>query len=555
MLKIKPRPYQGKAVNSVHEQLAEYSSTLLVMATGLGKTICFSLVAAEFLKRGKIMVLAHRGELITQAYGRLKDITGYEPDIEMADYHIENAGMWQSPVVVSTIQTQNSGMGGGGRMTKFDPDEFSLLIIDEAHHSTAKSYKRIVDYYQQNPELKVLGVTATPDRTDKEALGQVFKTVAFEYDILSGINDGWLVPIKQRCVYIDDLDFSGIRTTAGDLNGADLSRVMEAEQAIHEIAVPTIELTGDRKTLVFAASIAQAERLTEVLNRYKNDSARFVFSGTDTDERRRMFRDYAGNKFQYLVNVGITTEGFDDPGVEVVCMARPTKSRSLYTQMAGRGTRVLPYTVDDLDEPEQRRRAIANSLKSFVEVIDFVGNAGRHKLMSSADILAGKYSEDVIERVKEKAKKTGTTEDVLDELEKAQEDLIREKEAQELRLKEEAERAKIKAQAKFRVENVDPFDVFDLKPKRTPGHMMGKPPTDKQINFLERNGVAVDSRMDLCQASQIIDKIIENREQKKASYKMIKILKKYGYMNADEMGFTEAGQLIQQIRENGWRRV
>lgn len=219
--KIKPRPYQIEALDGIRDKLKTNTSTLLVMATGQGKTITFCELARDYKASGKVMILAHREELISQAYDKVLEVAECEPDIEMGEWHIQAFGEFQSAIVLSTIQTQIAGMAGNGRMTKFDPQDFSLLIIDEAHHSAAKSYRRVIAHYRRNPDLKVLGVTATPDRADERALGQIFETVAYEYGILEGIEDGWLVHIEQQSVYVEGLDYSQIRTTAGDLNGAD----------------------------------------------------------------------------------------------------------------------------------------------------------------------------------------------------------------------------------------------------------------------------------------------------------------------------------------------
>jgi superfamily II DNA or RNA helicase len=201
------RPYQEEALEGISTRFDEGNSTLLVMATGLGKTVVFSRVVSEFMNLGRVMVLAHREELIAQAWRHLKRITGHEAETEMGEYRASTYGAFRSKIIVGTIQTQIAGRGGKGRMSKFNPDEFSLLIIDEAHHSAAKSYRRVIDYYRQNPSLKVLGVTATPDRADEKALGAIFDSVAYEYDIRDGIDDGWLVPIQQQSVYVNGLDY------------------------------------------------------------------------------------------------------------------------------------------------------------------------------------------------------------------------------------------------------------------------------------------------------------------------------------------------------------
>jgi len=319
------RPYQLEAYECTLEKFETVDSALCVLATGLGKTVYAAHLINHFRETGRIMMLAHRAELIYQADNHIQEICEVESDIEMGPEWATSFAEFKSDVVISTVQTQVAGRDGG-RMTRFDPNEFSLLIIDEAHHAPAETYKRIIKYYRQNPALKVLGLTATPDRKDKKAMGQIFEEVAYAYDIRDGIDDGWLVPIEQQSVVVEGLDFSAIRTTAGDLNGKDLAEVLEFEEILHGIADPTVQLTGDRKTLVFAASVAHAERLTEIINRHKPESARFVCGTTPKETRKIMFKDFAEKKFQYLVNVGVATEGFDDPGIECVVMARPTKS-------------------------------------------------------------------------------------------------------------------------------------------------------------------------------------------------------------------------------------
>jgi superfamily II DNA or RNA helicase len=279
---MKLRPYQLQASQAIMASWQQYDTALAVMPTGTGKTVLFSDVIRRVFPR-KALVLAHRAELIHQAKDKIQRVTGYRVEVEMAALRADlHAGLFASPqVIVSSIQTQAAGGDGGGRMAKFDPMMFGVLIIDESHHATAKSYRRVIDYYRQNPRLKVLGVTATPDRADEEALGQVFEHVAFDYEILDAIRDGWLVPIDQQTVEIEGLDFSNIRTTAGDLNGADLAAVMEAEKPLHGIADATMHIAGDRRTLVFAASVHQAEMLSDIFNRHKPGCSGWVCGKTD----------------------------------------------------------------------------------------------------------------------------------------------------------------------------------------------------------------------------------------------------------------------------------
>lgn len=545
------RPYQLEALDGTHEQFEQNDSSLLVMATGLGKTVVFAELAREFMPSGRVMVLAHREELVSQAYLTLRDITGCEADIEMGEYRANAYGAFRSRLVISTIQTQIAGPGKG-RMEKFNPDEFSLLIIDEAHHSAAKSYRRAIDYYRQNLRLKVLGVTATPDRADERALGQIFETVAYDYGIRDGIEDGWLVPICQQSVFVEGLDYSAIRTTAGDLNGADLAKVLEFEENLHGIASPALEVCGDRKTLVFAASLAQAERLTEILNRHKPGSAKWVHGRTPKEARRDLFAEYKAGAFQFLVNVGVATEGFDEPGIEVVVMARPTKSRCLYAQMVGRGTRPLPDLIEDIDGPQARRAAIESSAKSSLEVIDFVGNAGRHKLIGSADILGGRYDDAIIERAKRNAEKksanAGMPVDVIDELQRAEWQIEREKRE----AAEAARRQHLKLRAAYSTAQVNPFNVYNLQPWRERAWHKGRPPTDKQLAFLQRCGVD-PSGLSFTHAQQLIKRIISDRQRGGCTFRQAKVLTRYGY-DPSELSVDEASALITGIAENGWKR-
>ena len=425
------------------------------------------------------------------------------------------------------------------------------VLVHNCHHAPANTYKRVIEYYQQNPDLKVLGVTATPDRTDEKAMGQIFDEVAYAYDIRDGIDDGWLVPIEQQSVFVSGLDYSDVKTTAGELNGKDLARVLEFEENIHSIASPAIELTGDKKTLIFAASVAQAERLTEIINRHKPGQAQFVYGKTPKEIRRQMFADFAVKKFQYLVNVGVATEGFDDPGIEYVVLARPTKSRSLFVQMVGRGTRPLPGIVDAHDDPVLRRDAIFKSGKPTVTVLDFVGNAGKHKLVTTADILGGKYDDDVVELANKNAAKesaaTGKPADVATELEKAEREIKKRMADKE----EAAYRDKIVARAHFSTAKVNPFNVLDIDPVRELPWHKGKPPTQKQIEYLRHKGVDTDG-MSFTHAKQTIETLYKRQQHGKATYKQTKLLQRNG-INTQDVTFKQAGEMITELANNKWK--
>ena len=543
------RPYQHDAVAAVWKAWQEDDSTMIVLPTGTGKTIVMAELIRHCFPR-RVMFLAHREELISQAKNKIELVSGFRVDIEMANLRTMENGLFdEAQVVVSSIQTQNAGGDGGGRMGKFLPDDFGYLFIDENHHSTAKSYRRVIDYYRQNPRLKVLGVTATPDRTDEEALGQVFESVAYDYEILDAIHQGWLVPIEQQMIHVEGLDFSRVRTTAGDLNGADLAAVMEYEQNLHAIADPTITISGNRRTLVFAASVAHAERLSEILNRHKAGSAAWVCGKTDKDKRRQMLLDFAANRLQFIVNVGCLTEGFDDPGVEIIVMARPTKSRSLYAQMAGRATRPLPGIVDGLNTDDERKAAIAASAKPCALIMDFVGNAGRHKLMTSADILGGNSSDEAIARALERVQREGGAMRMDKLLDEEEEKLKAEKE--ERRLAEAANRARLTARVKWSSQNVNPFDVFDLTPRKERGWDQGKTLSDKQSAILLKQGID-PAGMPYSQAKQLLNEIFRRWDGSLCSFKQAKVLKNHGF--DPNLSRDDARKTIDTLAANHWRR-
>ena len=501
------------------------------------------------------MVLAHRQELIWQAKEKIQRVTGLSVDVEMGEFKADNnAGLFhrKSAVVVSTIQTHIAGGDGSGRIGKFDPMEFGLLIIDEAHHATSPSYRRILEYYLTNPKLLVLGVTATPDRQDEEALGQIFSTVGYDYELLDAIRDGWLVPIDQQMVNVDSLDFSKVRTTAGDLNGADLAAVMESEKNLHGIASSTIDIIGSKRGIGFAASVNHARVLSEIFNRHRAGMSAFVYAGTDKEERNKIVRDFTQGKIQWLWNCGVFTEGFDVAGVEVISMGRPTKSRALYAQMIGRATRPhesISHTLNECPNiPALRRGKIARSEKKSCLIIDFVGNSGKHKLMSSADVLGGNLSERVLQQATMMMRKAGKpvrTDDVLAE----------EEERERKRLEAEARKAKLTATATYKMQAIDPFAVLDVRPVASRGWDDGKTLTEKQRGILKKAGYDPD-KMEYVRARQLVGIIVDRWVNHKCSIKQAATLEKFGYdkKEASGMTFENASKAIDAIAKNGWKR-
>lgn len=544
------RPYQREAVDAVVNQFrGDATSTLLVLPTGTGKTIVFAHLIG-MAQRGRVMVVAHREELIDQAARKVEAVTGHTPSIEMAERKADESMFRQSKVVVASVQTLIAGFEGKGRMSRFKPEQFSLIIFDEAHHIESKSWQQVVEYFKDNTKCKILGVTATPKRHDKLALGNTFDTVAYTYPLTSAINDGWLVPIEQQTVEVTSLDYSTCRTTAGDLNGRDLASVMEEETNLHGVTGPTLEITGDRRTLVFAASVKAAERMCEIFNREKPRSARWICGKTPKQERRQIVEEYAAGEFQYLVNVGCLTEGFDDPGVEVIALAKPTKSTSLWTQMIGRGTRPLPGTVDgpQCETKEDRESAIKSSAKPRLLVLCFAGNAGRHQLIEAFDLLGGRYPQGVRERASRIAKTADHPVDIDETLALAEEEL--KEEADKKRRLAEAKRSKLRAKVKYQKHKVNPFNLLGIRRapdgQRTDGDFG---PSEKMSAMLVRNGID-PTGLSHSEARTICGKIVQRFREGKCTMKQANLLSRFGCDT--DVSKAEASRIIDDIANGGW---
>lgn len=540
------RPYQREAVEAAFREWEEVQSTLICLPTGAGKTIC----ACEIIKRfhpRRAIFLCHRSELVFQAVKSIEKYTGYECSIEMADFRATTTFWNKSPVVISTIQTQIAGNGGNGRMQKFSPDDFGILICDESHHAVSPTWKRVIEHYKKNKNLKILNLTATPDRADQKALGEIIDSVAFDYEVVDAINDGWLVPIHQQLVEIEGLDFSQVKTTAGDLNGAELAEIMEAEKNLQGIASASLQIIGARRSLVFAASVKHAEMLSEIFNRHRADMSSWVCGKTPKDERADILKKFDNGVTQIVVNVGVLTEGYDSPGVECIIQARPTKSRCLFSQMVGRATRPLPGIVDGLETAEERKQSILHSAKPNCLVVDFVGNSGRHKLITTADILGGKFSDEEIELAEKNAREKNAAVDMADELENAREEI------EESKRKEAARKARLVATATFRIHSINPFDILEMKPERERGWDSGKQLTAFQKAMLNRNGIDA-SGLSYHQQKQILVELFRRLNEKLATFKQVKLLKKHGY-DTKETTMKQASNLIDDLAKAGWNRA
>lgn len=512
------REYQSKCEDSIFEAWKKFQSTMVEMATGCGKTVIFSKVIQRAIRElfsKRALVLAHRNELIVQAVQKIQAITGLACQIEKAEQYASTSVFDRSPVVVSSIQTQISGKRGYRRYMRFKPDDFGVIIADECHHSTSDSWKEVIQYYLQNPQTKLLGVTATADRRDGAALGQMFQSCAFQYGILDAIKDGWLVDITQQFVRVNSLDFSHIKTTMGDLNEGDLAKVMESEQNIQGVCQPTLEAIYGlapktlssvpvpewnqylkslnkvpRRTIVFTVSVVQAEMCANIFLRAM-DGVEWVCGETNKQKRADILNRFLTGETSVVVNCGVLTEGYDNPKVELISVARPTKSRALYAQIIGRSTRTLPGIVDGIATADERKAAIAASPKPFCRILDFVGNSGRHKMISCVDVLGGHTTPEAAEEAKKKAQCEGKPVRIMVTMTNAQIELERKKAeaAERARLEKEARRRHLLARSNYSSQEVNAFGSNGHKvPFTSRTSRDGRDFSEKQLKVLRIAG-------------------------------------------------------------------
>lgn len=512
------RPYQQEAVQAVASEFKSGKrSTLVVHPTGCGKTVVFSAIAAASPR--PVLVLAHRGQLVDQAAERIARDTGCTVAVEMAERSAAAAmnGLLPPHVVVASVQSMVT------RLDRYDPDTFGLVIIDEAHHCTPGSqYATVADHF---PDAKVLGVTATPDRLDGKGMGEFFESAAHVYDIFEAIRDGWLVPVTQRRVAVDSVDLRDCKVSrvTKDYDEDDLASRMIQPEALHEVCAPLAELAKGRQTVVFSVTVLHAQALEVVLSKYTGPGSVKAVSGqTDRSELYDLIERFRRREFQTLINCALLTEGFDAPEVSCVAMARPTRSRSLYAQCMGRGTRLAPHIG-----------------KTDLLALDFVPRGAKVGLIGPANVLDGSVDErtsDVIDRLT----RENPGKSVSDAIVEAREILA------------DLDRQQLLARASYRVLDVSEISPFDLlHVVAAKGRWGGVPATDGQIGALERIGVKDASQMDKGQAHALLDAVSMRKDKGLCTYKQALFLARNG-LNPD-VSFEDASFAIDTIAKARWR--
>ena len=445
------RPYQAEAKQAILTAWDEgHRKTLLVLPTGCGKTVVFSSVAENQVNKGhRVLIMAHRGELLDQAADKLKEATGLDSALEKAES--TSLGSYL-PVTVGSVQS----LAQEKRLARFPHDYYQDIIVDEAHHCLSDSYRRVLDYF---PEANILGVTATPDRGDMKNLGEYFDSLAYEYAMAAAIREGYLCPIKAQMIPLE-LDIAKVGISNGDFSAGDIGYALEPY--LEQIAVEMANYCQGRKTVVFLPLIATSQKFCGMLNKA---GLRAAEVNGNSEDRAEKLSDFADGKYDVLCNSMLLTEGWDCPAVDCIVVLRPTKIRSLYQQMVGRGMRLSPGKTELL-------------------LLDFLWLTDRHDLCRPSALIS--KDEVIAKKIDERMMKEEGGFDLIEAEEQAESDVLAAR-----------EQALAKQLAEMRGKKrklVDPLqyalsiaaeDLTNYEP--TFAWEMG-PPSEKQIAFLERRG-------------------------------------------------------------------
>lgn len=511
------RPYQVEAKNAVlSEWQGGRARTLLVLPTGTGKTIVFSAVIADRVAAGeRVLVLAHRGELLEQAADKLRKTTGLMCAVEKAEESC--LGSWFR-VTVGSVQTLMRPQ----RLSQFSENYFGTIIIDEAHHCLSDSYQRVLEHFGG---ANVLGVTATPDRSDMRNLGQYFDSLAYEYTLPKAIREGYLSPIKALTVPLK-LDISQVGVAAGDYKAGELGTALEPY--LEQIAYHMRNYCAGRRTVVFLPLVATSQKFRDILEAHGFRAAEV--NGNSAD-RAEVLADFQTGKYDVLCNSMLLTEGWDCPAVDCIIVLRPTKSRSLYCQMVGRGTRLAPG-------------------KDYLLLLDFLWHVERHELCRPASLIC--ESADVARKMTENLEAAaGCPEDIEAAEQRASADVVAER--------EEALAKQLREMRRRKQRLVDPLQFeMSIQAEDLSGYVPAfgweaEAPTDRQRERLEKAGILPDEIDSAGKASKLLERLDKRRDAGLTTPKQIRFLEGRGFRHVGTWTFDSAKSLIDRIAANGWR--
>lgn len=513
---FKPRPYQEQAQTAIFNEWEKIDRTLLVLPTGCGKTVVFAKVAEECVRKGqRVLILAHRGELLEQASDKINKFTGLVCATEKAEETC--IGSWYR-IVVGSIQS----LMRTKRLSKFSDDYFDVIIIDEAHHCLSDGYQKVLKYFEN---AKVLGVTATPDRGDMKNLGNYFESLAYEYTLPKAIKEGYLSPIKALTIPLK-LDISSVGIQTGDFKAGDIGNALDPY--LYQIAEEMKKYCKDRKTVVFLPLVKTSQKFMNILN--KNGFRAAEVNGSSKD-RAEILKDFENDKYNVLCNSMLLTEGWDCPSVDCIVVLRPTKVRSLYSQMVGRGTRLCKG-------------------KDHLLLLDFLWHTERHELCHPASLICD--NEEVAKKMTENMEDmAGCPVDIEEAEQKASSDVIAQREESLAAVLAEMKKRKRKLVDPLQFEmSIQADDLSNYVPSF--GWEMS-PASDKQIKALEKFGIFPDEIDNAGKAALLLDKLDKRRSAGLTTPKQIRFLEGRGFQHVGTWSFEHARGLIDRIAANGWK--
>ncbi|MDR1132099.1 MAG: DEAD/DEAH box helicase [Oscillospiraceae bacterium] len=509
------RPYQQEARHAILEQWnAGAKHTLLVLPTGTGKTIVFAKVAEDCVRLGeRVLILAHRGELLEQAADKLHAATGLVCATEKAEESC--LGSWFRVTVgsVQSLQREN-------RLAQFASDHFGKIIVDEAHHCLSDGYQRVLTHFGN---ADVLGVTATPDRGDMRNLGQFFDSLAYEYTLPKAIKEGYLSPIKALTIPLK-LDLSGVGTQSGDFKVSDLGTALDPY--LHQIADEMVKNCAGRKTVVFLPLVKTSQKFRDILC---SKGMEAVEVNGNSPDRAEILKDFDAGRYEVLCNSMLLTEGWDCPSVDCIVVLRPTKIRSLYSQMVGRGTRLFPGKTELL-------------------LLDFLWHTERHELCHPANLIC--ETAQVAAKMTENIEAAGCPVDIQEAAQKASDDVIAQREEALAKQLQEMRKRKRKLVDPLQFElSIQAEDLSSFVPSF--GWELG-PPSAAQAKTLERLGILPDAVDNAGKAAKLLDRLSKRRLEGLTTPKQIRLLENRGFQHVGTWQFDAANKLINRIAANDW---
>lgn len=511
------RPYQKEAKTAIFNEWDKGTKkTLLVLPTGCGKTIVFAKVAEDCVRNSdRVLILAHRGELLEQAADKIAKSTGLGCSTEKAEETC--IGQWFR-IVVGSVQT----LMREKRLNRFPKDYFDTIIVDEAHHCLSDGYQRVLSYFDH---ARVLGVTATPDRGDMRNLGSYFESLAYEYTLPKAIKEGFLSPIKALTLPLK-IDLSGVGVQSGDFKVSDIGTALDPY--LYQIADEMLKYCKDRKTVVFLPLVKTSQKFRDILNE-KGFCAAEV--NGESRDRTQVLKDFDEGRYNVLCNSMLLTEGWDCPTVDCIIVLRPTKVRSLYSQMVGRGTRLSPGKTELL-------------------LLDFLWHTERHELCHPASLICD--SEEVAKKMTENMEAApGIPIDIEEAEEAAASDVVSQR--------EESLAKELAAMKRRRRKLVDPLQFeMSIQAEDLSNYVPAfgwecSPASDKQIKALEKFGIFPDQVDNAGKASLLLDRLNKRQSEGLSRPKQIRLLERMGFQHVGSWTFDAADKMISRIAAAGWK--